>query len=121
MAEPAEAAAARTTPPKVGVWLIPSIYARRAMPVFPNITATICNSRERNTAIFFADQDQHLSKLVTMSMLCAKMLAIHSSLIFQKGRNIIIITSAIFRVQNIMVTTKVTSRQRKMYGKKKNM
>ena len=38
------------------------------------------------TAIFFSDQDQHLSKLVTMSLLYAKMSAIYSILIFQKGK-----------------------------------
>ena len=38
------------------------------------------------TAIFFSDQDQHLSKLVTMSLLCAKMSAICSNLMFQTGK-----------------------------------
>ena len=43
MADPAADAAANTTPAKVLVSLIPSIYAKSAIPVVLRITATICN------------------------------------------------------------------------------
>ena len=41
MAEPAEEAAEMTTPARVRVCAIPSMYANRAIPVVLNITATI--------------------------------------------------------------------------------
>lgn len=48
MAEPAEEAAEMTTPARVRVCAIPSMYANRAIPVVLNITATICNFKKEN-------------------------------------------------------------------------
>ena len=48
MAEPAEEAAEMTTPARVRVCAIPSMYANRAIPVVLNITATIFNFKKEN-------------------------------------------------------------------------
>lgn len=47
-ADPAAADAASTTPPKVGLPVIPSMYASKAIPVSHKITATIYISTQNN-------------------------------------------------------------------------